>query len=170
MPQWKLSLKFSKKTKKPFQIIAITKRSIFIVNHLSRLLVWLKLGLQIPKNSRHCKRHNWGPAQFKPLPQYSHNSAPFVDQSLKCNSLLRSVKNVYASTMRENRLNALLLHFIHKGIALDYNAIIDDYAKRNQKRMSFILDSSMPRSDWFSVIFGGCNSMNKRNDAVDSSL
>ena len=50
---------------------------------------------------------------------------------MKCNSSLRFVKNVYASTMRENRLNALSLHFIYKDIALDYNAIIDDYAKRN---------------------------------------
>ena len=80
------------------------------------------------------------------------------------------MKNVYASTMRENRLNALLLHFIYKGITLDYNAIIDDFAKRNQKRMSFISDSSMPRSHWFSVIFGGFNSMNKGKDAVDSCL
>ena len=80
MPQWKLWSKFSKKTKKKnFRTIVITKRSIFIVNHLSRLLVWLKLGLQVPKNPRHCKRHNWGPTQFKPLPQYSHNSAPFLD-------------------------------------------------------------------------------------------
>ena len=63
-----------------------------------------------------------------------------------------------------------LLHFIYKGIALDYNAVIDDYAKRNQKRMSFISDSSMTRSDWFSVIFGGWNNMNKGNDAVDSCL
>ena len=77
--QWKLSSKFSKKTKKNFRTIVITKWSIFIVNHLSRLLVCLKLGLQIPKNPRHCKRHNWGPAHFKPLPQYSHNSAPSVD-------------------------------------------------------------------------------------------
>ena len=30
---------FEKKTKKPFRIIVTTKRSIFIVNHLSRLLV-----------------------------------------------------------------------------------------------------------------------------------
>ena len=80
---------------------------------------------------------------------------------------MRFVKNVYVSTMRENGLNALLLHFIHKDIALDCN---DDYAKRNRKRMSFILDSSMPRSDWFSVVYCGCNSMNKGNDAVDSCL
>ena len=70
---------FRRKQKNPFRTIVITKRSIFIVNHLSRLLVWLKLGLQVPKNPRHCKRHNWGPTQFKPLPQYSHNSAPFLD-------------------------------------------------------------------------------------------
>ena len=104
---------FRRKQKKPFRIIFITKRGIFIINH------WLKLGLQVPKNRRHCKRHNWGPALFKPLPQYSHNSAPFDDQSLKCNSSVRFVKNVYVSTMRENGLNALSLHFIHKGIALD---------------------------------------------------
>ena len=79
VPQWKLWSKFSKKQKKNFRTIVITKRSIFIVNYLSRLLVCLKLGLQVPKDPRDCKRHNWGPAQFKPLPQYSHNSAPSVD-------------------------------------------------------------------------------------------
>jgi len=40
--------------------------------------------------------------------------------------------------MRENRLNALLLLFIHKDIALDYDAIIDDSAKRSQRRMTFV--------------------------------
>ena len=71
--------KFEENKKNLFRTIVITKRSIFTVNHLSRLRVWLKLGIQVPKNPRHCKRHNWGPTQFKPLPQYSHNSAPFVD-------------------------------------------------------------------------------------------
>ena len=56
----------------------------------------------------------------------------------RSNSSLRFVKNVYRSTMREERLNALLLLFIHKDIALDYAAIIDDYAKRNQRRMTFV--------------------------------
>ena len=79
VPQWKLWSKFSKKARNSFRIIVITKRSIFIVNLLSRLRVWLKLGIQVPKNPRHCKGQNWGPAQFKPLPQYSHNSAPSVD-------------------------------------------------------------------------------------------
>jgi len=40
--------------------------------------------------------------------------------------------------MREDRLNALLLLFIHKDIALDYDVIIDDYAKHNQRWMTFI--------------------------------
>jgi len=52
-------------------------------------------------------------------------------------SSLRIVKSSFRSTMREDRLNALLL-FIPKDIALDYIAIIDDYAKRNQRRMTFI--------------------------------
>jgi len=54
------------------------------------------------------------------------------------NSSLRFVKSGFGSTMREDRLNALLLLFIHKDIALDYDEIIDDYAKRNQRRMTFI--------------------------------
>ena len=40
--------------------------------------------------------------------------------------------------MREHCLNALSLLFIHKDVALDYDAIIDDYAKRNKRRMAFI--------------------------------
>ena len=51
---------------------------------------------------------------------------------------MRFVKNVYRSTMREERLDALLLLFIHKDIALDYAAIVDDYTKRNQRRMTFV--------------------------------
>ena len=44
-----------------------------------------------------------------------------------------------AACMGEDRLNALLLLFIHKDVALDYDAIIADYAKRNQRRMIFII-------------------------------
>jgi len=58
----------------------------------------------------------------------------------RSNSSLHFVKSGFRSAMREDRLNALLLVFIHKDIALDYDAIIDDYlyAKRNQRRMTFI--------------------------------
>ena len=41
--------------------------------------------------------------------------------------------------MREEHLNAQLLLFIHKVITLDYVAIVDDYAKRNQRRMTFVI-------------------------------
>ena len=34
--------------------------------------------------------------------------------------------------------NALLLLFIRKDISLDNNAVIDDYAKRNQRGITFI--------------------------------
>ena len=56
----------------------------------------------------------------------------------RSNSSLRLVKSGFRSTIGEDGLNALLLLFIHKDIALDYDAIIDDYAKRNQRRMTFI--------------------------------
>jgi len=65
--------------------------------------------------------------------------APVSGATVECsNSSLRFVKSGFRSTMREDRLNALLLLFIHKDIALDYDAIIDDYAKRDQKRITFI--------------------------------
>ena len=65
--------------------------------------------------------------------------APVTSATVKrSNSSLRFVKSGFRSTMREDRLNALLLLFIRKDIALNYNAIIDDYAKRNQRGMTFI--------------------------------
>ena len=57
----------------------------------------------------------------------------------RSNSSLCIVKSGFRSTTREDRLNALLL-FIHKDIALDYDAITDDYAKLNQRRMTFIVN------------------------------
>ena len=65
--------------------------------------------------------------------------APVTSATMeRSNSSLRIVKSGFRSTMREDRLNALLLPFIHKDIALDHDAIIDDYAKRNQRRTTFI--------------------------------
>ena len=52
-------------------------------------------------------------------------------------SSLRLVKIGFRSTMREDHLNALLLLFVHKDIALDYDVVIDDDAKCNQRRMAF---------------------------------
>ena len=65
--------------------------------------------------------------------------APVTSATMeRSNSSLRFVKSGLRSTMRDDSLNTLLLLFIHKDIALDYDAIIDDYAKRNQRRMTFI--------------------------------
>jgi len=65
--------------------------------------------------------------------------APVTSATVKRNnSSRRFAKSGFRSIMREDRLNTLLLLFIHKDIALDYDAIIDDYAKRNQRRMTFI--------------------------------
>jgi hypothetical protein len=56
----------------------------------------------------------------------------------RSNSSLRFVKNVYRSTMGEDRLNALLLLFIHRDIELDYEKIVDMFARRNARRMLLI--------------------------------
>ena len=56
----------------------------------------------------------------------------------RSNSSLRTVKSVYRSTIKEERAYALLLLFIHKDIALDYGANVNDYAKRNQRKVRFI--------------------------------
>ena len=52
----------------------------------------------------------------------------------RANSALRFVKNVYRSKMSEDRLNSVILMSIHKYIKLDYNDIIDMYARRNPRR------------------------------------
>ncbi|XP_078585777.1 52 kDa repressor of the inhibitor of the protein kinase-like [Branchiostoma floridae x Branchiostoma japonicum] len=56
----------------------------------------------------------------------------------RSNSALRYIKNVYRSTMSEDRLNALILLFIHKDIPLDYSTIINMYAADHPRRMLFI--------------------------------
>ena len=54
------------------------------------------------------------------------------------NSASEFVKNVYRSKMSEDRLISLILMYVHKDIKLDYNDIIDMYARRNPRRMLFI--------------------------------
>ena len=53
----------------------------------------------------------------------------------RANSSLKLIKNVMRSTMGEDRLNALLLLYVHKDIKLDYDKIIDDYARQNPRKM-----------------------------------
>ena len=40
--------------------------------------------------------------------------------------------------MKEDRLNALILLFIHRDIQLDFDAIIDMYATKHPRRMLFL--------------------------------
>ena len=67
------------------------------------------------------------------------------------NSSLRLVKSGFRSTTREDRLNTLLLLFIHKDIALDYDTIVDDYAKRNPAEKDDIYQS--PAMNVLMVVF-----------------
>ena len=40
--------------------------------------------------------------------------------------------------MGQERLNALMLLYIHKDIALDYDAVIDIFARKNPRKMLFL--------------------------------
>ena len=52
---------------------------------------------------------------------------PATSTSVKCaNSALRFVKNVYWSKMSVDRVNSLVLMYVHKDIKLDYNDNITD--------------------------------------------
>ena len=53
-------------------------------------------------------------------------------------SALKFVKNVYKSKMSEDRLNSLIIMYVHKDIKLDYNDIIDMYARCKPRRILFI--------------------------------
>ena len=56
----------------------------------------------------------------------------------RANTSLRYTKNVYRSTMLEERLNALILLFVHRDIHLDYDKIINMYATKHPTRMLFV--------------------------------
>ena len=53
----------------------------------------------------------------------------------RANSALKHVKSAKRATMGEDRLNALVLLFIHKDIELDYDSIIDKYYRKKPRRM-----------------------------------
>ena len=55
----------------------------------------------------------------------------------RANSVLRYVQNDFRSTMSEDRINALLLLYVHSDIQLDYKNIIEMYAMRYPRRMVF---------------------------------
>ena len=53
----------------------------------------------------------------------------------RANQALRYVKTDFRSAMSEDRFNGLLLLYVHRGIKLDYQKIIDMYAMRYPRRM-----------------------------------
>lgn len=48
------------------------------------------------------------------------------------------VKTKLRSTMLEDRLNALILLYFHKDIALDYDEIVNIYSRKHPRRMTFL--------------------------------
>ena len=51
------------------------------------------------------------------------------------NSALKYVKTELRSTIGQNRLNALILLYIHKDIGLDFDAILNAFAYKRPRRM-----------------------------------
>jgi len=49
----------------------------------------------------------------------------------RSNTSLHCEKTVYRNDMGEERLNALLLWFIHSDIELNYEEVVDIFARRN---------------------------------------
>lgn len=53
----------------------------------------------------------------------------------RANSSLKFIKTALRSTMTNHRLNALLRLFVHRDIAIDFDAVIDSYARAHPRRM-----------------------------------
>ena len=56
----------------------------------------------------------------------------------KAHSSLKFVKNDLRSTMSEDRMKALMLLYIHKDLSLNYDQVIDDFARRNPRKMLLV--------------------------------
>lgn len=56
----------------------------------------------------------------------------------RANSALKFVKSDRRSTMGEERLNALLLLFIHRDIPVDVDEVVDIFAKKHPRRMRLL--------------------------------
>ena len=76
--------------------------------------------------------------QCYPNFKYSTNSSSYQCKSRKIEFCFRHVKADFRSMIGEERLNALLLLYIHRDISLDFDKIIDMYASRYPKRMLLI--------------------------------
>lgn len=62
--------------------------------------------------------------------------APVTSASVeRANSSLSYIKNEFRSTMTQDRLNNLILLYVHKDIKLDYDEVVDKFAIRHPRRM-----------------------------------
>ena len=64
----------------------------------------------------------------------------------RANSVMKLVKTVLRSTKVQDRLNRLLLMFVHKDIKLDYSDIIDAYSRKHRRWMLFL--NPLSTQDW----------------------
>ena len=56
----------------------------------------------------------------------------------RAHSSLKFVKNGLRSTMSEDCMNALMLLYVHTDLSLNYDQIIDDFARRNSRKMLLV--------------------------------
>ena len=56
----------------------------------------------------------------------------------RAHSSLKFVNNDLCFTMSEDRMNALMLLRIHQDLCLDYDQIIDNFARRNCRKMLLV--------------------------------
>ena len=56
----------------------------------------------------------------------------------RAHSSIKFVKNHLRSTMSEDHMNALMLLYIHKDLSLNYDQNIDDFARKNPRKMLLV--------------------------------
>jgi len=56
-----------------------------------------------------------------------------MDKILQQTPLWKYIKNYLRSTMSDSRLNGLALLYVHRDIPLNYDSVIDDFAKGNRR-------------------------------------
>ena len=56
----------------------------------------------------------------------------------RANSALKLIKTDLLSTMAQDRLNALVLMFVHKDLSVNHERVIDSFAKAYPRRLLFL--------------------------------
>ena len=56
----------------------------------------------------------------------------------RANSALKFIKSSFQSAMIEDLMNALILMYVHKDISLDWEDILNSFARQNPRCMLFL--------------------------------